>query len=345
MGQKVNPYGFRLGITTDWKSRWFKERGYKELVIEDWKIRDYLTRQLESAAVSRIEIERNSDRVRVDIHTARPGIVIGRRGAEAERLKKDLEKITGHKISLNIQEIKQPELDAALIAQGICDQLLRRVAFRRAMKRGIQTVQKAGALGVRIQASGRLGGAEMSRRESYREGRVPLHTLRADIDYGFREARTSTGRVGVKVWIYKGDILPYQLNNDEKIVREAAMAAGDALPVGSSSSAPKGVVRAGGGRRRVEVQPDEEFTDTTIEGMEGSVSNKAAEDARIPESQLLEVANDEAAADEADAPETPVVDLLASTPEVEAQLSVEEEIERRTSSDHTDTPHFRKDAE
>ena len=196
MGQKVNPYGFRLGITTDWKSRWFKERGYKDL--------------------SRIEIERNSDRIRVDIHTARPGIVIGRRGAEAERLKKDLEKITGqkNKISLNIQEIKQPELDAALIAQGICDQLLRRVAFRRAMKRGIQTVQKAGAMGVKIQASGRLGGAEMSRRESYREGRVPLHTLRADIDYGFREARTSTGRVGVKVCIYKGDILPYQLTND-----------------------------------------------------------------------------------------------------------------------------------
>ena len=256
MGQKVNPYGFRLGITTDWKSRWFKERGYKDLVIEDWKIRDYLTRQLESAAVSRIEIERNSDRIRVDIHTARPGIVIGRRGAEAERLKKDLERITGqkNKISLNIQEIKQPELDAALIAQGICDQLIRRVAFRRAMKRGIQTVQKAGALGVRIQASGRLGGAEMSRRESYREGRVPLHTLRADIDYGFREARTNTGRIGVKVWIYKGDILPYQLTNDEKIVREAAMAAGDAVPVGATPAAPKGVIRAGGGRRRVEAE-------------------------------------------------------------------------------------------
>jgi len=316
MGQKVNPYGFRLGITTDWKSRWFKERGYKDLVIEDWKIRDYLTRQLESAAVSRIEIERNSDRIRVDIHTARPGIVIGRRGAEAERLKKDLEKITGqkNKISLNIQEIKQPELDAALIAQGICDQLLRRVAFRRAMKRGIQTVQKAGAMGVKIQASGRLGGAEMSRRESYREGRVPLHTLRADIDYGFREARTSTGRVGVKVWIYKGDILPYQLTNDEKIVREAAMAAGDALPVASSaaaSSAPKGVVRAGGGRRRVEAEP---------------VSD--------------DVAVDEVVVDDAD-----TLDLLAVTPEVEAQLSVEEEIERRTAQEHTDTPHFRKDAE
>jgi small subunit ribosomal protein S3 len=316
MGQKVNPYGFRLGITTDWKSRWFKERGYQDLVIEDWKIRDYLTKQLESAAVSRIEIERNSDRIRVDIHTARPGIVIGRRGAEAERLKKDLEKITGqkNKISLNIQEIKQPELDAALIAQGICDQLLRRVAFRRAMKRGIQTVQKAGAMGVKIQASGRLGGAEMSRRESYREGRVPLHTLRADIDYGFREARTSTGRVGVKVWIYKGDILPYQLTNDEKIVREAAMAAGDALPVASSataSSAPKGVVRAGGGRRRVEAEP---------------VSD--------------DVAVDEVVVDDAD-----TLDLLAVTPEVEAQLSVEEEIERRTAQEHTDTPHFRKDAE
>jgi small subunit ribosomal protein S3 len=316
MGQKVNPYGFRLGITTDWKSRWFKERGYKDLVIEDWKIRDYLTKQLESAAVSRIEIERNSDRIRVDIHTARPGIVIGRRGAEAERLKKDLEKITGqkNKISLNIQEIKQPELDAALIAQGICDQLLRRVAFRRAMKRGIQTVQKAGAMGVKIQASGRLGGAEMSRRESYREGRVPLHTLRADIDYGFREARTSTGRIGVKVWIYKGDILPYQLTNDEKIVREAAMAAGDSVPVASSattSSAPKGVVRAGGGRRRVEAEP---------------VSD--------------DVATEEVVVNDAD-----TIDLLAVTPEVEAQLSVEEEIERRTAQEHTDTPHFRKDAE
>jgi len=344
MGQKVNPYGFRLGITTDWKSRWFKERGYKELVIEDWKIRDYLTKQLESAAVSRIEIERNSDRIRVDIHTARPGIVIGRRGAEAERLKKDLEKITGqkNKISLNIQEIKQPELDAALIAQGICDQLLRRVAFRRAMKRGIQTVQKAGALGVRIQASGRLGGAEMSRRESYREGRVPLHTLRADIDYGFREARTSTGRIGVKVWIYKGDILPYQLTNDEKIVREAAMAAGDAMPLGSSSSAPKGVVRAGGGRRRVEAVSEE----PVIEEMQGSVADKIEEASEKETTiEILDDIESDAAGDFDALADTPVADLLASTPEVEAQLSVEEEIERRTASDHTDTPHFRKDAE
>jgi small subunit ribosomal protein S3 len=260
----------------------------------------------------------------VDIHTARPGIVIGRRGAEAERLKKDLEKITGqkNKISLNIQEIKQPELDAALIAQGICDQLLRRVAFRRAMKRGIQTVQKAGAMGVKIQASGRLGGAEMSRRESYREGRVPLHTLRADIDYGFREARTSTGRIGVKVWIYKGDILPYQLTNDEKIVREAAMAAGDAVPVGATSTTPKGVVRAGGGRRRVDAEPTAEVAleaEAVLENADALIDGQVAD---------------------------PVVaDLLASNPEVEAQLSVEEEIERRTASEHSDAPHFRKDAE
>src|SRR5271163_1187024 len=255
MGQKVNPYGFRLGITTDWKSRWFTERNYREYVVEDWKIRDYLQTQLESAAVSRIEVERTGDRTRVDIHTARPGIVIGRRGAEADRLKKRLEEITGqpNRVQLNIQEIKQPELDAALIAQGICDQLVRRVAFRRAMKRAIQTVQKAGALGVRVQCSGRLGGSEMSRKESYREGRVPLHTLRADIDYGFREAKTSTGRVGVKVWIYKGDQLPYKVSVDEKISREAAMAVGDATgaPGPSAASASPRLVTAGGGRRRV----------------------------------------------------------------------------------------------
>ena len=329
MGQKVNPYGFRLGITTDWKSRWFKERGYKDLVIEDWKIRDYLTRQLESAAVSRIEIERNSDRIRVDIHTARPGIVIGRRGAEAERLKKDLEKITGqkNKFSLNIQEIKQPELDAALIAQGICDQLIRRVAFRRAMKRAMQTVQKAGALGVKVQCSGRLGGAEMSRKEQYREGRVPLHTLRADIDYGFREARTNTGRVGVKVWIYKGDILPYQLTNDEKIVREAAMAAGDAVPVGATPAVPKGVVRAGSGRRRVD--PDADTTDDA----ELTVSAIATD--------VLDAPDTETDSDIDVAP----ADLLNAPEELEQRLTVEEDIERRTGQEHSDAPHFRKDVD
>src|ERR1700758_951273 len=247
MGQKVNPYGFRLGITTDWKSRWFNDREYQSLVIEDWKIRDYLMSQLERAAVSRVEVERTRDRLRIDVHTARPGIVIGRRGAEADRLRADLAKITGNvKVQLNIQEIKQPELDAALIAQAVCDQLAGRVSFRRAMKRAVQTAQKAGAQGIRVQCSGRLGGSEMARSEWYREGRVPLHTLRADIDYGFREARTTFGRIGVKVWIYKGDILPYKISAEEKISREAAMAVGET----SGQTRPRRVISAGGGRRR-----------------------------------------------------------------------------------------------
>ena len=322
MGQKVNPYGFRLGVTTDWKSRWFEERNYQNCVIEDWEIRDYLMCQLESAAVSRIEIERTRDRLRVDIHTARPGIVIGRRGAEADRLKKKIEEITGlnNRIQLNIQEIKQPELDAALIAQGICDQLARRVAFRRAMKRSIQTVQKAGALGVRVQCSGRLGGSEMSRKESYREGRVPLHTLRADIDYGFREAKTTFGRIGVKVWIYKGDILPYKISTEDKITREAAMAVGETS--GQGGDAPRRLITAGGGRRRAE------------QGAPGSVvtvdadSDRRDRDPRGP--------GRPAAADIAAPPAVP--------DELERILTEDEEIERRT-REHHETPHFRKEVD
>lgn len=228
MGQKINPYGYRLGVTTDWKSRWFSERQYKDYLTEDWKIRDAIMTRMESAAISRIEIERTRDKVRVDVHTARPGIVIGRRGAQADELRGMITKITGNpKVQLNIVEIKTPELDAALIAQGVADQLANRIAFRRAMKRAIQNAQRAGALGIKVQCSGRLGGAEMSRREWYREGRVPLHTLRADIDYGFREGKTSSGRVGVKVWLYRGDVLPYKAANDDKIAREAAMAVGE----------------------------------------------------------------------------------------------------------------------
>ena len=211
MGQKVNPYGFRLGITTDWKSRWFSDKEYTEYLIEDWKIRDLMMRELPHAAISRVEVERTRDRLRIDVHTARPGIVIGRRGAEADRLRATLAKMTGNnKVQLNIQEIKQPELDAALIAQGVADQLAGRVAFRRAMKRAVQSAQKAGALGIRVQCSGRLGGAEMSRTEWYREGRVPLHTLRADIDYGFAQARTSAGTIGVKCWIFKGEVYDHR---------------------------------------------------------------------------------------------------------------------------------------
>jgi small subunit ribosomal protein S3 len=220
MGQKVNPYGFRLGITTDHVSRWFSDstkvgQRYSDYVAEDVKIRNLLKTSLDRAGVARIEIERTRDRVRVDIHTARPGIVIGRRGAEAERIRTDLEKLSGKQIQLNILEVKNPEAEAQLVAQGIAEQLSARVAFRRAMRKGLQGAQRAGAKGVRIQVSGRLGGAEMSRSEFYREGRVPLHTLRANIDYGFYEARTTFGRIGVKVWIYKGDITNKELAREQ----------------------------------------------------------------------------------------------------------------------------------
>jgi small subunit ribosomal protein S3 len=349
MGQKVNPYGFRLGITTDWKSRWFEERHYKEFVVEDWKIRDYLMTQLEAAAVSRIEVERTRDRLRVDIHTARPGIVIGRRGAEADRLKKKLEEITGlqNRIQLNIQEIKQPELDAALIAQGICDQLVRRVAFRRAMKRAIQTVQKAGAQGIKVQCSGRLGGSEMSRKEQYREGRVPLHTLRADIDYGFREARTTAGRVGVKVWIYKGDILPYKVSIEDKITREAAMAVGET----SGQSGPRRLITAGGGRRRAETFESDEAEEAAANG-----ATPAEEVDEVLEEPIGEEVGEEVseALDEVDEvdevdeeTETPVADLLPQPTEpddLERQLTRDEEMERQ-SREHHEAPHFRRESD
>ena len=257
MGQKVNPYGFRLGITTDHVSRWFsdstkKGQRYADFVAEDVMIRKMLSETLDRAGVSRIEIERTRDRVRVDIHTARPGIVIGRRGAEAERIRADLEKLSGKQIQLNILEVKNPEMDAQLVAQGIAEQLSSRVSFRRAMRKGMQSTMKSGAKGIRVQVSGRLGGAEMSRTEFDREGRVPLHTLRADIDYGFYGARTTFGRIGVKVWIYKGDAL------GTRTEREAAAAA---VRLGQRAAAPARPRRAGG---RDEAAPVAEVAVETV---------------------------------------------------------------------------------
>ena len=223
MGQKVNPHGFRLGITTDFKSRWYANKLYKDYVAEDVAIRRLLQRGMERAGISKVEIERTMDRVRVDIHTARPGIVIGRRGAEADRIRGDLEKLTGKQVQLNILEVKNPEIDAQLVAQGVAEQLSSRVSFRRAMRKAMQTAMKSGAKGIRVQCSGRLGGAEMSRSEFYREGRVPLHTLRADIDYGFYEARTTFGRIGVKVWIYRGEA---PATRAEREAAQAALRAG-----------------------------------------------------------------------------------------------------------------------
>ncbi|AZI58692.1 30S ribosomal protein S3 [Nakamurella antarctica] len=208
MGQKINPHGFRLGITTDWTSRWYADKAYAEYVAEDVAIRKLMSKGMDRAGISKVEIERTRDRVRVDIHTARPGIVIGRRGAEADRIRTQLEKLTGKQVQLNILEVRNPESDAQLVAQGVAEQLSNRVSFRRAMRKSMQTALRSSSVkGIRVKCSGRLGGAEMSRAEFYREGRVPLHTLRANIDYGFFEAKTTFGRIGVKVWIYKGDLL------------------------------------------------------------------------------------------------------------------------------------------
>ncbi len=256
MGQKVNPYGFRLGITTDHVSRWFSDstkvgQRYSDFVAEDIKIRNLLKTSLDRAGVARIEIERTRDRVRVDIHTARPGIVIGRRGAEAERIRTDLEKLSGKQIQLNILEVKNPEAEAQLVAQGIAEQLSARVAFRRAMRKGLQGAQRAGAKGVRIQVSGRLGGAEMSRSEFYREGRVPLHTLRANIDYGFYEAKTTFGRIGVKVWIYKGDITNKELAREQANAKSSRPERRDDRRDGGRDGAP----RRGAGAPRTEAAP------------------------------------------------------------------------------------------
>lgn len=210
MGQKVKPTGFRLGITEDWRSRWYAGNDYAATLENDLKLRKYVEKKLSNAALSRVEIERAGDKIKVIITTARPGIVIGKKGAEVDVLRKELEKISGGHVSVEVIEVKRPELDANLIAQSIAEQLEGRVAFRRAMRKAVQSARKSGAQGIRIQCSGRLGGAEMSRREWYREGCVPLHTLRAMIDYGFATAHTTMGSCGIKVWVYYGEVLPGQ---------------------------------------------------------------------------------------------------------------------------------------
>lgn len=206
MGQKVHPTGFRLGITKYWNSKWYEEKNYAKWLHEDIRLREYLERNLKGTSISKVEIERMAKKVKVSIHTAKPGIIIGKRGQGIEDLKNNLAKLTDSDIFLNIQEVRKPDLDATLVAQNIASQLERRVSFRRAMKKAVQTTMKLGAKGIRVNCSGRLGGAEMSRREWYLEGRVPLHTLRADIDYGFAEASTTYGIIGVKVWIFKGEV-------------------------------------------------------------------------------------------------------------------------------------------
>ena len=222
MGQKVHPKGFRIGIIRDWDSNWYADRDYTELLHEDYKLRHYIKEHFYTAGISKVEIQRTGNRVRVTIHTAKPGIVIGRGGMEEEKLKADLIKMTGKNVNINIQEIKKPELDAQIVAENIAQQLEKRISFRRAMKQTVGRTMRAGAIGIKVAISGRLGGAEIARSEWYSEGKVPLHTLRADVDYGFAEANTTYGKIGIKVWVNRGEIMPEAKQRPkQKAVEEA----------------------------------------------------------------------------------------------------------------------------
>ncbi len=221
MGQKVNPIGIRVGINRTWDSRWFDDRNYADKLIQDLELRKYVTEKLKAAGISKVVIERAAKNTRVTVYTARPGVIIGKKGADIETLRKELSKRAGNDVALNIVEVRKPDLDAQLVSEGVCQQLERRVSFRRAMKRAVQNALRMGSLGIRINVSGRLGGADIARTEWYREGRVPLHTLRADMDYGFSEALTTYGIIGVKVWLYKGDVMEHDPMARDKRLQEA----------------------------------------------------------------------------------------------------------------------------
>lgn len=297
MGQKIHPYGFRLGANPayEWRSRWYAGKTYKTLLAEDLEIRKYIMTNLSHAGISRVDVERKGDRLQVDISTARPGIVIGRKGVEVDRIRDDLRKLTAKdNIQLNVIEIKGPELEAPLVAQGVAEQLATRVSFRRAMRRAVQTAMRAGAKGIKVEVAGRLGGAEMSRREWYREGRVPLHTLRSDIDYGFREAKATFGRIGVKVWIYRGDIMRAAEEKEAELAKARARAAaeGKILPTAAV--------------RRREGEGDG--------GAPAKPSRRSSRAARARISPVKEELAREQAAPEAAAPEAPPAEPAPAEP-------------------------------
>ena len=335
MGQKVNPYGFRLGVTTDWKSKWIADdKQYGIYLHEDDRIRKYVKKRVRHAGISRVDITRTRDNVEVSVQAARPGIVIGRRGSEADAIRADLEKLTGKKVKLNIIEIKTPELDAQVVAFNVAEQLRGRVSFRRAMRRAVQNAMKAGAKGIRIQVGGRLGGAEMSRTEWYREGRVPLHTLRAKVDYGFDEARTTYGIIGVKVWIYTGD----QIGSGEEAEAQRAMDRAKALAEGrnvddrprrkAARKAAKVAKQVTGVGKRPQQQAAPAAAPAPAEAAapeaaapeaapaEAEVSPQTApETPEAPEAAAVETPAAEAPATEAPATEAPAADAAPETPE------------------------------
>ena len=286
MGQKIHPNGFRLGITTEHNSRWFADstkegQRYSDYVKEDVAIRKLMSKGMERAGISHVEIERTRDRVRVDIHTARPGIVIGRRGAEADRLRTSLEKLTGKQVQLNILEVKNPEANAQLVAQGVAEQLAARVNFRRATRKSIQSAQRAGVKGIKVMVSGRLNGAEMSRTEFYREGRVPLHTLRANIDYGFYEARTTFGRIGVKVWIYNGDLTAKELAREQAAAPSRPQRRRDDRPARGGDRGGRGGERGGDRGRRD--QAPAESTEAAMEATAEAAATTETPSTSTPE--------------------------------------------------------------
>ncbi|MGC2239843.1 MAG: 30S ribosomal protein S3 [Acidimicrobiia bacterium] len=359
MGQKVHPYSFRLGIATDWKSKWFSKKDYVAFVNEDWRIRDYLKNELIRGAVSRVDIERTRDRLIVDIHTARPGVVIGRKGAEAERLRGALEKMADRPVKLNINEVKDPDLDAALLARGVADQIENRIAFRRAMKRAIASALKAGAEGVRVECKGRLGGADMGRREWYREGRVPLHTLRADIDYGTATAKTTVGAIGVKVWVYRGEVVSRGQVSGDRIAAEADLATGgparrtqkslksraeeaageEKKPRLIEAGGGKRLIEAGGGRRptAAEAKVQYESAREDIEIAPDAASSAKAEEGTAAEAPAAEGSTDVAVDDQVSTKAGDVTEAEASAAVAADEVVDEEPADDVTTSADGDT--------
>jgi small subunit ribosomal protein S3 len=288
VGQKIHPEGFRVGYIHDWQSTWFNEREFSDYLLEDIAIRDHIQNKLAHAGLSDIQIVKQRGEVTVDIHTARPGIVIGKSGSEVDALRRDLHKLTNKPVKVNIREIKRPELDAKLVAQSIAEQLQNRVAFRRAMKRALTSAMRSGAKGVKVQVSGRLGGAEMARTEGYADGRVPLHTLRADIDYGFVEARTTTGRIGVKCWINKGEVMPEGYRSGQAEEEELGPRSRRRRDRGRDGASGGGPGRQRAGRRPAEAAPARAKGDVTSErkppaAPESAQPQQAAEQPATPE--------------------------------------------------------------
>ena len=347
MGQKSHPYGLRLGIVTDWTARWYSDKEYAANVHEDHKIRKFLTTELNRGAISRIDIERIGDKkVQVDVHTGRPGVVIGRGGSEAERMRAGLERLSGRRVKFNVIEVHNPELDATLLARSVADQLEGRVSFRRAMKRTVSTALKAGAEGVRVQASGRLGGADMGRREWYLEGRVPLHTLRADIDYGEATAKTTVGAIGVKVWVYKGDVIQ-RPGSGSRAAAEARMAAGGVADTGRRKSVKSRaeqaagagresrIIEAGGGKRVVEAGGGKRGS-RLIEAGGGKKVTAAQASAELEEAR--EAVSPETAASEDPTVDSPAVEPTSPVAEL-AEDTVDKKVEAvaETADEPTET--------